>query len=300
LEIAKPPSSWKSVEDVFEVTYSHEQKVTGLINGLVTLAKEENDHASLNMLQWFVNEQVEEEDTPAHCSSEHVSLVKWGAGYTCLTRSLVHVSSIRRSNQDESSGPRLPLSSFSPVLSEVESLGPTPGTDAIAAAVEHHDICHADAVALWEQLGTRSSRYVAALTADPERLTRMQVSAWVKDIDDVALCDVACDMFSKTRHAYALAPQWCMGSKPMVQRAGYTVISILAHTDTDACDCTFVAYVEMVRSLARDITPGVAPYAASALASIAARSSGLRERVRRLLDDLDNDAALRHELAYAL
>jgi hypothetical protein len=78
------------------------------------------------------------------------------------------------------------------------------------------------------------------------------------------------------------------------------VISILAHTDTDACDCTFVAYVEMVRSLARDITPGVAPYAASALASIAARSSGLRERVRRLLDDLDNDAALRHELAYAL
>ncbi len=62
LEIAAPPSSWASPEIVFEETYAHEQKVTGLINGLVSLAIEEKDYATRNMLQWFVDEQVEEED----------------------------------------------------------------------------------------------------------------------------------------------------------------------------------------------------------------------------------------------
>ena len=88
LEIAKPPSSWKSVEDVFEVTYSHEQKVTGLINGLVTLAKEENDHASLNMLQWFVNEQVEEEDNASTLLQRARLVGEVGSGLYLLDKEL--------------------------------------------------------------------------------------------------------------------------------------------------------------------------------------------------------------------
>jgi len=56
-----PPISWKSPLDAFEYTYSHEQKVTGLINNLVNLAIAEKDHAANMFLQWFVNEQVEEE-----------------------------------------------------------------------------------------------------------------------------------------------------------------------------------------------------------------------------------------------
>lgn len=59
--IDKPEGTWKSPLDAFENVYSHEQKVTGLINGLVDLAKKENDHATQNFLQWFVGEQVEEE-----------------------------------------------------------------------------------------------------------------------------------------------------------------------------------------------------------------------------------------------
>jgi len=46
---------------VFEATYQHEQKVTGLINDLVNLAIEERAHATNSFLQWFVTEQVEEE-----------------------------------------------------------------------------------------------------------------------------------------------------------------------------------------------------------------------------------------------
>ncbi|MEA2083721.1 MAG: ferritin [Thermodesulfobacteriota bacterium] len=59
--IEAPPSEWESPVAVFDATYQHEQKVTGLINDLVDLAIEEKDHATNNFLQWFVSEQVEEE-----------------------------------------------------------------------------------------------------------------------------------------------------------------------------------------------------------------------------------------------
>jgi ferritin len=62
-QIEAPPSEWNSPLAVFEDTLAHEQKVTGLINDLVEVANEERDHASQIFLQWFVSEQVEEEDS---------------------------------------------------------------------------------------------------------------------------------------------------------------------------------------------------------------------------------------------
>lgn len=56
-----PPSEWDSPLAAFEAAYAHEQLVTGRINDLVNLAVEEKDHATNAFLQWFVNEQVEEE-----------------------------------------------------------------------------------------------------------------------------------------------------------------------------------------------------------------------------------------------
>ncbi|MFV0538020.1 MAG: ferritin [Dysgonomonas sp.] len=61
--ITKVSHSWKSPLDAFEDTLKHEQVVTGLINDLVSLAKEEKDYATESMLKWFVDEQVEEEST---------------------------------------------------------------------------------------------------------------------------------------------------------------------------------------------------------------------------------------------
>ena len=60
--IEAPPSEWDSPLSVFKSGLKHEQKVTGLINDLVYLARDEKDNASEIFLQWFVNEQVEEED----------------------------------------------------------------------------------------------------------------------------------------------------------------------------------------------------------------------------------------------
>jgi ferritin len=59
--IAAPSISWKSPMNAFEDAFKHEQKVTGMINDLVNIASVEKDHATANMLQWFIDEQVEEE-----------------------------------------------------------------------------------------------------------------------------------------------------------------------------------------------------------------------------------------------
>jgi ferritin len=47
--------------NAFEDAFKHEQKVTGMINDLANMAAGEKDHATANMLQWFIDEQIEEE-----------------------------------------------------------------------------------------------------------------------------------------------------------------------------------------------------------------------------------------------
>ena len=52
---------WKAPLEMFEAAYEHEKKVTGMINNIVDIALAERDHATASMLNWFVDEQVEEE-----------------------------------------------------------------------------------------------------------------------------------------------------------------------------------------------------------------------------------------------
>lgn len=62
--IDAPDVEFKSPADAFEKTLTHERFITKSINELVNQAIVEKDHSSNNMLQWFVNEQVEEEEAP--------------------------------------------------------------------------------------------------------------------------------------------------------------------------------------------------------------------------------------------
>ena len=61
--IEKVDLTWESPLHAFEETLRHEKVVTGRINDLVALAKDEKDYATESMLKWFVDEQVEEEAT---------------------------------------------------------------------------------------------------------------------------------------------------------------------------------------------------------------------------------------------
>jgi ferritin len=61
LSLKEPAAKWDTPLAAFEAAYGHEQKITGLIHDLVDLAIDKRDHAANNFLQWFVEEQVEEE-----------------------------------------------------------------------------------------------------------------------------------------------------------------------------------------------------------------------------------------------
>ena len=86
--IDSPPVTWKSALVVFQETYKHEQKVTGLINALVDLAIKEKDHATNNFLQWFVNEQVEEEANADALVQQLKLIGEAGQGLLMLDREL--------------------------------------------------------------------------------------------------------------------------------------------------------------------------------------------------------------------
>jgi ferritin len=61
--IEKPQFEWESPLAAMEAARQHEAYITGRINDLMNLAIEEKDHATANFLGWFVEEQVEEEDS---------------------------------------------------------------------------------------------------------------------------------------------------------------------------------------------------------------------------------------------
>ena len=63
LPIDPVPATWDSVLDMFRHTLEHEKKVTSLINNLAAIANEDRDFASINRLNWFIDEQVEEEES---------------------------------------------------------------------------------------------------------------------------------------------------------------------------------------------------------------------------------------------
>jgi ferritin len=61
--LEKPPFDFEGPVGAFEKTLAHEQYITGRIHKLYAQAVEEKDFASQGILQWFVDEQVEEEKT---------------------------------------------------------------------------------------------------------------------------------------------------------------------------------------------------------------------------------------------
>jgi len=83
----EPQHEWKSPLECFEFSLEHEKHVTERINNLASLAQEEKDHASYIFLQWFVSEQVEEEDSFSDVVGK-LKLVGDGGGLFMLDRDL--------------------------------------------------------------------------------------------------------------------------------------------------------------------------------------------------------------------
>jgi len=84
--IKAPKHKWKNIIDVFENVLEHEQMVTASINNLMSLAIDEKDHATANFLQWFVDEQVEEEATVSDLLAQLKLVEGKGSGLFMLDR----------------------------------------------------------------------------------------------------------------------------------------------------------------------------------------------------------------------
>lgn len=61
--IPQPQITYENLLHVFETGYEHEQTVTRRIYNLADIANDEREHSTISLLKWFIDEQVEEENT---------------------------------------------------------------------------------------------------------------------------------------------------------------------------------------------------------------------------------------------
>lgn len=87
-QIDQPPVEWEGNLEAFKAVLAHEQKVTALINGLYEIALKEKDYASQVMLQWFINEQVEEEKNASDIIEQLLMIDARGTAVLMLDRQL--------------------------------------------------------------------------------------------------------------------------------------------------------------------------------------------------------------------
>ncbi len=74
--IDEPPKDFEGPRDLFVKTLRHEQMVTKRIGDFIKLAKKEKDYTTEKFLQWFVTEQVEEEENASKILHKFDSLGK--------------------------------------------------------------------------------------------------------------------------------------------------------------------------------------------------------------------------------
>ncbi len=83
-----PKRDFKSVEEIFTLALEHEKLVTGLITELMKTAQEEKHYPSIGFLQWFIDEQVEEEASMSRLLSLVKRVGEQGHGILMLDREL--------------------------------------------------------------------------------------------------------------------------------------------------------------------------------------------------------------------
>ncbi|HKI46367.1 MAG TPA: ferritin [Balneolales bacterium] len=87
-ELPQPEAEFGTTQEAFKAVLEHEKKVTKLINELYQLASKENDYPLQNLLQWFIDEQVEEENNARDILNQLKLIGDNGTGLFMLDREL--------------------------------------------------------------------------------------------------------------------------------------------------------------------------------------------------------------------
>ena len=100
--IEEPKNIWKDVIEVFEETHKHECYITDSINSVLAIAHKEHDYATINMLQWFIGEQVEEEATVLKILNQLRMVEGKGPGLFMLDREMAQrISNVNLENPEQ-------------------------------------------------------------------------------------------------------------------------------------------------------------------------------------------------------
>ncbi len=111
---------------------------------------------------------------------------------------------------------------------------------------------HELALALW-QSGLHEARILAALVAEPDRVTEDLMEAWVLDFDSWDVCDQVCsNLFDRTPMAYHKALEWSQREAAFVKRAGFVMMAALALHDKAAPDAKFQPFFPAIHREAGD------------------------------------------------
>ena len=97
-------TEWSSPAEAFKDAYEHEQFITGKINDLTSVAREEKDYASEPMLAWFSDEQIEEEASVGKIADELAMVGEDKSGLLMIDRELAQRAYPPASPFDPSTG----------------------------------------------------------------------------------------------------------------------------------------------------------------------------------------------------
>ena len=151
---------------------------------------------------------------------------------------------------------------------------------------------HALALALWET-GNYEARTVAALVAEPERMTPALMDRWCRDFDNWGICDTVCfKLFDQSPHAFGRVAVWAKRRDEFQKRAAFALLACLAlhneHMDDHAC----IKLLPLIEAAATDERNFVKKGVSWALRAIGLRSTGLKSATtvlaRRLASSEDS------------
>ncbi len=134
---------------------------------------------------------------------------------------------------------------------------------------------HALAEALWTT-GNYEARTVAALIAEPERVTPALMDRWCSDFDNWAICDTVCfKLFDQTPHAFAKINEWAGRTEEFQKRAAFALLACLALHDKAVDDADFRRGLAWIDAAAGDSRNFVKKAVSWALRAIGNRRTAL-------------------------
>ncbi len=151
----------------------------------------------------------------------------------------------------------------------------TPTLKALARKIGRN---HALALELW-QTGAFEARAIAAMIADPAKLTKPGMNRWVRDLDSWGICDACCCyLFRKTPFAWERAVAWSSAKPEFTKRAGFALMAYLAIHDKKATDEHFIELLPIIERQAGDDRLYARKAVNWALRQIGKRNPRLRKR----------------------